>query len=83
MGWITDWFTWGNALYLLVLVLGGILTVISAKWRKVFKEVKEVAEALQEAYEDKKLTNAERKIIMKEALDVLKALIAIKWKFGK
>ena len=49
----------------------------------LFKEVKEVAEALQEAYEDKKLTNAERKIIMKEALDVLKALIAIKWKFGK
>ena len=29
---------------------------------------------------DKKVTNAEKKLIMKEVLDVVKAIIGLKWK---
>jgi len=79
-----DWFSWSNLLYFLVLLLGTILAVVSAKWRNVFTQLKELAETLERAYSDKKLTNAERREIIKESLDVLKALIGIKFKvFGK
>jgi hypothetical protein len=42
--------------------------------------MKEVAKALEEAYEDGELSKKEKEYVMKEALDVLKAVINLKWK---
>ena len=40
----------------------------------------ELVKALEEGLKDKKLTKAEKDRIMKEALDVAKAMIASRWK---
>ncbi len=76
-----DWFSLYNGLYLIVLILGAVVTIISAKYRKVVKELSELAVALKNGYRDKKLTKAEKDDVMKEALDVVKAIIRLKWKF--
>lgn len=75
-----DWLSWSNAFYLGGLILAGVATLVSAKYRSLVKELKDVAEALDDAYKDGKLTKAEKDKVMKEALDVLKALINLRWK---
>tara|TARA_Y100000310_G_C20667835_1_gene808600 strand:+ start:1369 stop:1605 length:237 start_codon:yes stop_codon:yes gene_type:complete len=75
-----DWLTWSNALYLAGMVLAGLLTVYSAKYRKVIKEVKDVVDKLGNALEDKKLSKKEKEVIMKEVLDVLSAMLKVFWK---
>ena len=75
-----DWLSWSNAFYLGGLILAGIATLVSAKYRSLVKELKDVAEALDDAYKDGKLTKAEKDKVMKEALDVLKAVINLRWK---
>ena len=50
------------------------------KYKKLVDELKEVFKTLQDAYEDGKLSNEERKRIMKEVLDVFSALLKIAWK---
>lgn len=76
-----EWFSITNGLYLIVLILGAVATIISAKYRRVVKELSELAVALKNGYGDKKLTKAEKDDVMKEALDVVKAIIRLKWKF--
>ncbi len=46
-------------------------------------EVGEVVKALEVAYKDGKLSKSEKEKIMKEMLDVLKAVINLKWKLWK
>ncbi len=75
-----EWISWSNGFYLLGLIFAGLLTIVSAKYRALVKEIGEVAKALDEAYEDGKLTKAEKNKIIKEVLDVLKALINLRWK---
>jgi len=75
-----DWISWTNGFYLLGLVLAGIGTMIAAKYTNVIKEMREVAKALEDAYADGKLTKAEKDKVMKEALDVMKSVINLKWK---
>ncbi len=78
--WASEWFTWSNAFYAIGLIIAGLLTLVSAKYRALVREVGEAVKALQEGYEDGKLSKAEKEKIMKEALDVLRALINLKWK---
>jgi hypothetical protein len=47
------------------------------------KELGDVVKALEKANEDKKVTNAEKKEIMKEVLDVVKAIIGLRWNIFK
>jgi hypothetical protein len=75
-----DWISWTNGFYLMGLVLAGIGTMIAAKYTNVIKEMREVAKALEDAYADGKLTKAEKDKVMKEALDVMKSVINLKWK---
>ena len=75
-----DWFNWTNFFYLAGIVVAGGATFVGYKYKKLVDEIKEVFKVLQEAYEDGKLTNAERKKIMKEVLDVFSALLKIAWK---
>ena len=77
---MSDWFNWMNFFYLVGLILAGGATFVGLKYKKLMDEMKEVFKALQEAYEDGKLDNEERKKIMKEVLDVLGALLKIAWK---
>jgi len=76
-----DWFSVYNGLYLIVLILGAVATLVTKKYRKVVKELSELTVALKNGYSDKKLTKAEKDEIMKEALDVVKSIIQLKWRF--
>ena len=77
---MSDWFNWTNFFYLTGIMIAGGATFIGLKYKKLVDEIKEVFKVLQEAYEDGKLDNDERKKIMKEVLDVLGALMKIAWK---
>lgn len=77
---LSDWLSWSNLFYLLGLGLGAALTAVTVKHRSVVKELKDVAAKLESSYEDGKLTKKEKEAIMKEVLDVVKSLIALKWR---
>ena len=83
MDFLTDYFTWSTFFYLLGIVLAGSSTLVSARYRKIMKELGDVVKALEKANEDKKVTAAEKKEIMKEVLDVVKAIIGLKWNIFK
>jgi flagellar motor component MotA len=75
-----EWFSWSNLFYLVGLIIAGGATLVATKYRNIVKEMKEVASELQKAYEDGHLSKEEKEEVMKEVLDVLKAVINLKWK---
>ena len=77
---MSDYLTWSNGFYLLGLILAGVATLMASKYKAVMKEIGDVIKTLELANEDKKVTKGEKEIIMKEILDVLKAVISLKWK---
>ena len=79
-GFFSDYFSWTNLFYLLGLIIAGIATLMASKYKAMMKEIGDVSKVLEEAYADGKLTNKEKKKIMKEVLDVLKSVINLKWK---
>ena len=79
-GFFSDYFSWTNAFYLLGLILAGIATLMASRYKNMMKEIGDVAKTLEESYADGKLSNKEKKKIMKEVLDVLKSVINLKWK---
>tara|TARA_Y100000310_G_scaffold331784_1_gene406010 strand:+ start:375 stop:641 length:267 start_codon:yes stop_codon:yes gene_type:complete len=79
-GFFSDYFSWTNLFYLLGLILAGVATMMASKYKAMMKEIGDVARTLEEAYADGKLTNKEKKKIMKEVLDVLKSVINLKWR---
>ena len=83
MDFLTDYFSWSNLFYLVGIILAGSLTLVSSRYRKIMKELTDVVKVLEKANEDKKVTNAEKKLIMKEVLDVVKAIIGLRWNIFK
>ena len=77
---MSDWFSWSNLFYLIGIMLAGGMSLVASKYTTIVKEMKEVASELQKAYEDGELSKEEKEAVMKEALDVLKAVINLKWK---
>lgn len=75
-----DWLSWSNFFYLMGLIIAAVITLVATKYRNIVKELGDVAEKLELGYQDKKLTKAEKDAIMKEVLDVVKAVINLKWK---
>ncbi len=75
-----EWISWTNGFYLAGLILAGVVTIVGSKYKSLVKEVSEVAKSLEKGFEDGKLTKKEKDEIMKESLDVLKALINLRWK---
>tara|TARA_R100000781_G_scaffold94557_2_gene58884 strand:+ start:737 stop:979 length:243 start_codon:yes stop_codon:yes gene_type:complete len=61
-----------------IAILGSAITVVSIKHKNVLKEIKELAEVVQESYKDKKITKDEQKEILDEVVDVARA-IADSW----
>ena len=75
-----EWLSLSNLFYLIGLIVAGVATLVATRYRSVVKEIKDVASELQKAYEDGELSKEEKESVMKEALDVLKAVINLKWK---
>lgn len=81
MDFINDWMSWSNFFYLIGIILAGYATAVTAKNRNTFVQIQELVNVLEEANKDKKITAAEKKKIMKEVLDIAKAVIQSKWAF--
>ena len=80
MAGFSDYFSWTNLFYFIGLIIAGLATIMATKYKAMMKEIGDVAKVLEEANADNKITNAEKKKIMKEVLDVLKSVINLKWK---
>jgi|TARA_R110000751_G_scaffold283527_1_gene386922 hypothetical protein len=65
-----------------IAVLGSAITIVSIKHKGVLKEIRELAEVVQESYKDKKITKDEQKEILDEVVDVAHA-IASSWSLKK
>ena len=74
MDFLMGYLSWSNLFYLIGLVLAGSLTLVSTRYRKIMKELGDVVKVLEEANRDKKVTKDEKERIMKEVLDVVKAI---------
>ena len=81
MDFFNDWLSWSNLFYLVGLIIAGYATSVTAKNRNIVIQLGELVKALEEGYKDKKLTKSEKDKIMKEALDVGKAVLQSKWNF--
>tara|TARA_B100001113_G_scaffold317081_1_gene284283 strand:- start:673 stop:876 length:204 start_codon:yes stop_codon:yes gene_type:complete len=62
------------------LCIAGYATSVTAKNRNIVIQIGELVKALEDGLKDKKLTKTEKDRVMKEALDVAKAVIQSKWK---
>ena len=76
----SEWVSWSNLFYMVGLVVAGYATTVTVKNRNIVVQIGEMVKALEDGYKDKKLDKAEKDKIMKEALDVAKAVIQSKWK---
>tara|TARA_R110002074_G_scaffold398413_1_gene590249 strand:+ start:109 stop:351 length:243 start_codon:yes stop_codon:yes gene_type:complete len=65
-----------------IAILGSAVTIVSVKHKNVLKEIRELAEVVQESYKDKKITKDEQKEILEEVVDVAHA-IAESWSLKK
>tara|TARA_R100000458_G_C8244915_1_gene223083 strand:- start:570 stop:821 length:252 start_codon:yes stop_codon:yes gene_type:complete len=83
MDFLMGYLSWSNLFYLIGLVLAGSLTLVSTRYRKIMKELGDVVKVLEEANRDKKVTKEEKERIMKEVLDVVKAIIGLRWNIFK
>tara|TARA_R100001443_G_scaffold77751_1_gene84944 strand:+ start:221 stop:469 length:249 start_codon:yes stop_codon:yes gene_type:complete len=80
MDFISEWLSWSNLLYMVGLCIAGYATSVTAKNRNIVVQIGELVKALEDGLKDKKLTKTEKDRVMKEALDVAKAVIQSKWK---
>ncbi len=80
MDFVSDWVSWSNFFYLIGLIVAGYATTVTAKNRNIVVQIGELVKALEDGLKDKKLTKTEKDRVMKEALDVAKAVIQSKWK---
>ena len=80
MDFVSDWLSWSNLFYMVGLAVAGYATSVTAKNRNIVVQIGELVKALEDGMRDKKLTKSEKDKVMKEALDVAKAVIQSKWK---
>ena len=80
MDFVSEWVSWSNFFYMIGLGVAGYAASVTAKNRNIVIQIGEIVKALEDGYKDKKLDKSERDKIMKEALDVAKAVIQSKWK---
>jgi hypothetical protein len=66
----------------IIAFLGSAIAVVSIKHKGVLKEIRELAEVVQDSYKDKKITKDEQKEILDEVVDVAHA-IASSWSLKK
>ena len=76
---MSEWVSWTNAFYLGGVIVAGIATLVATKYKNIAKECVDVFKKLEEAYADGKLTKKEKDAVMKELIDVGKAVLKAKW----
>jgi hypothetical protein len=76
---MSEWVSWTNAFYMGGVIVAGIATLVAAKYKNIVKEFGDVMKKLEEGYRDGKLTKAEKDAVMKEVIDVGKAVLKAKW----
>jgi len=76
---MSEWVSWTNAFYLGGVIVAGIATLVATKYKNIVKECVDVFKKLEEAYADGKLTKKEKDAVMKELIDVGKAVLKAKW----
>jgi len=80
MDFVSDWLSWSNLFYMIGLGVAGYATSVTVKNRNIVVQIGELVKALEDGMRDRKLSKAEKDLVMKEALDVAKAVIQSKWK---
>ena len=80
MDFVSEWVSWSNFFYMIGLGVAGYAASVTAKNRNIVVQIGELVKALEDGMKDKKLTKTEKDKVMKEALDVAKAVIQSKWK---
>ena len=80
MDFVSDWLSWSNLFYMIGLGVAGYATSVTVKNRNIVIQIGELVKALEDGFKDKKLSKTEKDRVMKEALDVAKAVIQSKWK---
>ena len=80
MDFVSEWLSWSNLFYMIGLAVAGYATSVTVKNRNIVVQIGELVKALESGMRDKKLDKKEKDLIMKEALDVAKAVIQSRWK---
>jgi len=80
MDFVSEWLSWSNLFYMIGLGVAGYATSVTVKNRNIVIQIGELVKALEDGFKDKKLSKSEKDLVMKEALDVAKAVIQSKWK---
>jgi hypothetical protein len=75
----SDYMSWSNFFYLVGIILAGYATLITSANRNIFIQIQELIACLERVNKDKKVTAEEKKEVMKEALDIAKAVIQSKF----
>ena len=76
---MSEWVSWTNAFYMGGVIVAGIATLVATKYKNIVKEFGDVMKKLEDGYNDGKLTKAEKDAVMKEVIDVGKAVLKAKW----
>ena len=76
---MSEWVSWTNAFYMGGVIVAGIATLVATKYKNIVKEFGDVLKKLEDGYRDGKLTKAENDAVMKEVIDVGKAVLKAKW----
>jgi hypothetical protein len=76
---MSEWVSWTNAFYMGGVIMAGIATLVAAKYKNIVKEFGDVLKKLEDGYRDGKLTKQEKDAVMKEVIDVGKAVLKAKW----
>ena len=76
-----EWLSLSNASDMLVIILGGIMSLVAVKYKPLVKEVKEVAQKYHDAKKDGSISKEEKQAIAKECMDVIVAIGRLVWKF--
>jgi len=76
---MSEWVSWTNAFYMGGVIVAGIATLVAAKYKNIVKEFGDVLKKLEDGYRDGKLTKQEKDAVMKEVIDVGKAVLKAKW----
>ena len=76
-----EWLSLSNAAYMLVIILGAVMSLVAVRYKPLVKEVKEVAQKYHDAKKDGKISKAEQQQLAKECMDVIVQIGKLVWKF--